>query len=157
GALASPFAAAAVHSLLLKKKLREEERLADLLKAPEGERLAETVGELLGSADENGRESGTRRASWLGRGLEAKQGRRPSDVLVTEVLQRLKLKPDRNAPKGPEGLASLAVTAPTVGQFFLEHQFDGRPLPAKVRPTDATFLSRDGAHLTLVLRRGEWL
>jgi serine/threonine protein kinase len=168
GSLSTPFAAAAVRSLIAKKKLREGDRLTEVLRKPSGgvaapmpggEPPAVTVGGLLDDVEGNPRESLSLRDAWLGRVLEAATGKTASQVVASEVLQPLKLKltPDGAAPGDPGGLVRLAGPASDVGRFFSRRRFDGRQIPAAATPPNGTLTDRQGNALALVLRRDDWL
>jgi CubicO group peptidase (beta-lactamase class C family) len=187
GVLSIPFEAAAVHALVRRKKLREDDALSDILHAPMGEKPVPTLGRLLASLEQPGAKLGEKEREALtampglrapspsdreppgaselegfvlGRVLEAATGKTPEKAIAAEVIQPLGIRgvtPAGGAPGRSDQLVHLAAPAPEVGRFFLKHQLDGRPISSGTKPTEGDLIGRRGTALGLVRRRGEWL
>jgi serine/threonine protein kinase len=61
------------------------------------------------------------------------------------------------AANGIDGIDSSRASAPDVGRFFIKNQFDGRPLPARVKPKNDMMIGRRGPSLTLIQRHDDLL
>ncbi len=185
GELSVPFEAAAVRALVRRKKLLEDERLSDIVHAAKKSDV--TLGRLLASLERPDARLGEKErealnalldrnapaptgqeptgaleleAVLLGRVLESVTGKPPEKAIITEVAQPQKLRgvaPAGVAHGHPDGLVHLAAPAPELGQFFLKHELDGRPVSPPAKPTDGSLLGRRRTALGLVRRRGEWL
>ena len=197
--VSNSLAAAAVYSLIRKKKLSEDARLSDLLGAPDragGEKPrptapesepALTLGRLLGRLDDfaasfDERERGVLSAlaagatdgptgpvpptdaelygALLGRILETATSKPASDAIASELSQIVRLTrtvTSEMPAKKPQGLVPLFAPAAGVGRFFLKNQFDGRPLPSRVKPKTGDMIGRQGRSLAIVERRVDLL
>ncbi len=196
--LSNPLAAAAVYSLIRKKKLSEVARLSELLGPPDGAAMKSRptdsgseptltlvwllgrLGDSMAKFDERGRGALSAFAAGatdgttgpvpmtdpelygalLGRILETATSKSASDAIALELSQivRLARAVTSDLPaKKPQGLVPLFGSAMEVGRFFLKNQFDGRPLPSRVKPKAGALIGRRGRSLAILERRGDLL